>query len=82
MPACVQRLQHLLATKARPDEKALRLTVEAGGCSGFSYRCAKGTLSFNQQHIYHRDCESIHAYSGLMSAWYESLANLSSTIHT
>ena len=39
----MQRLQQLLATKARPNEKALRLTVEAGGCSGFSYRCVPST---------------------------------------
>ena len=39
----MQRLQQLLATKARPGEKALRLTVEAGGCSGFSYRCVPST---------------------------------------
>lgn len=34
-----QRLRELLADVAKPDEKVLRLTVEAGGCSGFSYRC-------------------------------------------
>lgn len=33
-----QRLRELLADVAKPAEKVLRLTVEAGGCSGFSYR--------------------------------------------
>ena len=33
-----QRLRELLADVAKPEEKVLRLTVEAGGCSGFSYR--------------------------------------------
>ncbi len=33
-----QRLRHVLETAASKDETALRLTVEAGGCSGFSYK--------------------------------------------
>ncbi len=36
----LQRLRELLADVTKPGEKVLRLTVEAGGCSGFSYRSA------------------------------------------
>ena len=35
-----QRLHELVGTSASPGETCLRLTVEAGGCSGFSYQCA------------------------------------------
>ncbi|KAK9822474.1 hypothetical protein WJX81_007311 [Elliptochloris bilobata] len=35
--SAVERLRELLADVAKPGEKMLRLTVEAGGCSGFSY---------------------------------------------
>lgn len=34
----LQRLKHLVAEEAGTDKVALRLTVEAGGCSGFSYK--------------------------------------------
>ncbi|CAL8464206.1 g3741 [Coccomyxa elongata] len=36
--AAIKRLRHVLDTAATKDETALRLTVEAGGCSGFSYK--------------------------------------------
>lgn len=41
----VQRLRHVLETAATKDETALRLTVEAGGCSGFSYKCVASPLT-------------------------------------
>ncbi|KAK6923870.1 FeS cluster biogenesis [Dillenia turbinata] len=34
---CVQRLKELHASEASMGEKMLRLSVEAGGCSGFQY---------------------------------------------
>uniref|UniRef100_A0A5B6ZC97 Core domain-containing protein n=1 Tax=Davidia involucrata TaxID=16924 RepID=A0A5B6ZC97_DAVIN len=35
--SCIQRLKELQADEASSKEKMLRLSIEAGGCSGFQY---------------------------------------------
>ena len=39
----------MLETSAGENETALRLTVEAGGCSGFSYKCVMAFCCFLPQ---------------------------------
>ncbi|KAK9918570.1 hypothetical protein WJX75_005069 [Coccomyxa subellipsoidea] len=47
----VKRLRQVLETSAGENETALRLTVEAGGCSGFSYKFDLGPGPTNDDYI-------------------------------
>ncbi|KAI3807835.1 hypothetical protein L1987_23770 [Smallanthus sonchifolius] len=50
---CVRRMKELQADEAK--EKMLRLSIEAGGCSGFQYNFALEEKPNNDDRIFERD---------------------------
>nr|GEU67091.1 iron-sulfur assembly protein IscA-like 2, mitochondrial [Tanacetum cinerariifolium] len=50
---CVKRMKELQADEAK--EKMLRLSIEAGGCSGFQYNFALEEKPNNDDRIFERD---------------------------
>ncbi|KAK1441560.1 hypothetical protein QVD17_07559 [Tagetes erecta] len=51
--SCIRRMKELQADEAK--EKILRLSIEAGGCSGFQYNFALEEKPNNDDRIFERD---------------------------
>uniref|UniRef100_A0A5B6ZDM0 Core domain-containing protein n=1 Tax=Davidia involucrata TaxID=16924 RepID=A0A5B6ZDM0_DAVIN len=52
---CVRRLKELQAVEASTKEKMLRLSIEAGGCSGFQYTFSLDDKTNIDDRIFARD---------------------------